>query len=456
MAEALGKKFAADVFDSYSAGTERKPSINLDAIRIIKQLYDINMEETQFSKLISDIPIPDIVITMGCNVKCPYVPCKYREDWGLEDPTSKMDNEFIKTARMIESKILDLKNRIANNEIKDLEQKKGVARMLDIKVSREIKINQTSSELTFIDVLGTWKARWGINRMNHKVQPGLYRLGSPDPDSPVLVTANYKMSFDMLRKELTDFDAWILVLDTKGINVWCAAGKGTFGTTELLNRLAVVQLDKVVSHKTLILPQLGAPGVSAHEVLKYSGFKVIYGPVKAKDIKEFIHSGLKASAEMRTVKFSSYDRLVLTPIELVSTIRVSLMIFGVLFLLNLIGLGPFGVIDFYAYIGAIIIGCVLTPVFLPWIPGRAFAWKGWLLGFIWVVFVNLINGWPNTPQYSLLRGLGYLLVLPSVSAYLASTFTSFSGVLKEMKLAIPAIIISIALGIVLILVNSFI
>lgn len=120
MAEALGKKFAADVFDSYSAGTETKPSINQDAIRVIKQLYDINMEETQFSKLITDIPTPDIVITMGCNVKCPYVPCMYREDWGLEDPTGKMDNEFIKSARMIENKILDLKNRIANNEIKDL------------------------------------------------------------------------------------------------------------------------------------------------------------------------------------------------------------------------------------------------------------------------------------------------------------------------------------------------
>jgi len=118
MAEALGKKFAADAFDSYSAGTERKLSLNPEAIRIIKQLYDINMEEIQFSKLISDIPTPDIVITMGCNVKCPYVPCKYREDWGLEDPTGKTDNEFIKIARIIENKILDLKNRIANNEIK--------------------------------------------------------------------------------------------------------------------------------------------------------------------------------------------------------------------------------------------------------------------------------------------------------------------------------------------------
>lgn len=334
--------------------------------------------------------------------------------------------------------------------------------MLDITTSREVKILPTSSQLTTQDVLGSWKARWGINRMNYKIEPGLYQLGNPDSNAPVLVTANYKMTFDALRKELTDFDAWILVLDTKGVNVWCAAGKGTFGTTELLNRLAIVQLEKVVSHKTLILPQLGAPGVSAHEVQKYSGFKVIYGPVRAKDIKEFIRLGMKATDEMRTVKFSAYDRLVLTPIELVSTIEISLMIFGVLFLLNLIGAGPFGVVDFYAYIGAVIVGCVITPVLLPWIPGRAFAWKGWLLGFIWIIIVNVLNGWPSAPEYNLLKALGYLLILPPVSAYLAmnftgsSTFTSFSGVLKEMKIAIPAMIISIVLGAVLILSSSFI
>lgn len=327
---------------------------------------------------------------------------------------------------------------------------------------RKLEIKQTSAELTVSDVLGTWKARWGINRMNYKVEPGLYSIGKPDSNSPVLVSANYKMSFDMLRKELKEIDAWILVLDTKGINVWCAAGKGTFGTRELQNRIAIVQLEKVVSHRTVILPQLAAPGISAHEVLKQSGFKVIYGPVKAKDVKAFINSGMKATAEMRTVSFSAYDRLVLTPVELVSVSKVSLMIFGILFLLNLLGVGPFGFVDFYAYMGAILVGCVLTPVLLPWIPGRAFAWKGWLVGFIWAVFVNVLNGWPAVPLYSLLRALGYLLILPSVSAFYAmnftgsSTFTSFSGVLKEMRIAVPAITVSIALGIVLILVNSFI
>ncbi len=328
--------------------------------------------------------------------------------------------------------------------------------------SREIKIIHTSSQLTFKDIVGSWKARWGINRMNFKVEPGLYSVGNPDRNAPVMVTANYKMSFDSLRKELKGLDAWILVLDTKGINVWCAAGKGTFGTTEMLNRISIVQLEKVVAHKTIILPQLGASGISAHEVLKISGFKVLYGPVKAKDLKEFISSGMKVTAEMRTVRFSVYDRLVLTPLELVSTFKVSLIIFGILFLLNLLGLGPFGLIDFYAYTGSVIAGCVLTPVLLPWIPGRAFAWKGWLVGLIWAVIVNLLNGWPTSSQYSVLRALGYLLILPSISAFFAmnftgsSTYTSFSGVLKEMRIAVPAIISSIVLGIVLLLVNSFI
>lgn len=328
--------------------------------------------------------------------------------------------------------------------------------------NREINIMHTSTQLTIQDILGSWKARWGINRMNFKVQPGLYSVGSPDSSSPVLVTANYKMSFDSLRKELNGLNAWILVLDTKGINVWCAAGKGTFGTRELQDRIAIVQLEKVVSHRSVILPQLAAPGISAHEVLKYSGFKVVYGPVKAIDVKEFINSGMKATAEMRTVRDSAYDRLVLTPVELVGTFKVSLMIFGILFLLNLLGFGPFGFVDFYAYIGAVLVGCVVTPVLLPWIPGRAFAWKGWLLGFIWAVLVNALNGWTADPQYGLLRALGYLLILPSTSAFFAmnftgcSTFTSFSGVLKEMRIAVPAIIISICLGIVLILVNSFV
>lgn len=114
MAEAISKKIASDGFEAYSAGTETKPQINQDAVAVVKELYGVDMNATQNSKLISDIPPVDVVITMGCNVNCPFLPCKYREDWGLDDPTGKDKSEFIKTAKVIEEKVLDLKNRINN------------------------------------------------------------------------------------------------------------------------------------------------------------------------------------------------------------------------------------------------------------------------------------------------------------------------------------------------------
>ena len=112
IAEALGKRLACDVFESYSAGTETKPQINQDAMRLMKQKYQIDMEKTQYSKLLSDIPPVDVVITMGCNVDCPNLPCKYREDWGLEDPTGKSDEEFAYTIEQIHTKIIELSKRI--------------------------------------------------------------------------------------------------------------------------------------------------------------------------------------------------------------------------------------------------------------------------------------------------------------------------------------------------------
>lgn len=117
IAEALGKIYGGDVFESYSAGTETKPQINQDAVRIIKDIYGVDMNKTQKSKLLSDIPKVDIVIKMGCNVVCPFLPAEHIEDWGLDDPTGKSDEEFIKVAKIIEDKIKDLSRRIKNNEI---------------------------------------------------------------------------------------------------------------------------------------------------------------------------------------------------------------------------------------------------------------------------------------------------------------------------------------------------
>jgi len=316
-----------------------------------------------------------------------------------------------------------------------------------------------STNLNFKDILGAWKVRWGIKRMDYKINPGLYAIGNPVHSSPVLVSANYKLTFDVLRKELSGLDCWILILDTKGINVWCAAGKGTFGTDELVSRIFKTGLTEIVSHRKLVLPQLGATGVSAHEVKKQTGFSVVYGPVRAKDIKAFLDSGFKATEEMRTVKFTLRNRLVLTPVELVNTAKLSLMIFGIMFLMNLFAARPFGLSDFIAYTGAVITGTVITPLLLPVIPGRAFAWKGWLMGLLWTLILISYNGW-FAPE-SLLLAIGDLLVLPSLSAYLtmnftgSSTYTSFSGVIKEMKIAVPLIAISSVVGIVLLLINTF-
>ncbi|MDI9215659.1 arsenate reductase ArsC [Clostridium tertium] len=117
MAEALGKLYGSEVFESYSAGTETKPQINQDAVRIIKNLYNVDMNETQKSKLLTDIPDVDIVIKMGCNVVCPTISATHVDDWGLDDPTGKPDEEFIKVAKTIESKIKNLTKKIENNEI---------------------------------------------------------------------------------------------------------------------------------------------------------------------------------------------------------------------------------------------------------------------------------------------------------------------------------------------------
>ena len=177
-------------------------------------------------------------------------------------------------------------------------------------------IRQTTSNITWANRWDHFLARWGVNRNEHRISPGLYRLGNPTEDSPVFVTANYTLSFDALRSALAGFDGYILVLDTRGINVWCAAGKRTFGTKELVHRIETTALQDIVTHRVLLLPQLGAPGVAAHEVRKRTGFKVEYGPVRADDLPEYLQTR-QATPEMRRVRFPLTDRLVLAPVELV-------------------------------------------------------------------------------------------------------------------------------------------
>jgi hypothetical protein len=307
-----------------------------------------------------------------------------------------------------------------------------------------------STRLSWRDRLEMFKFRWGIRRMRYSVAPGLYRIGNPDEDSPVLVTSNFRMTFDLVRSQLGGINAWILVLNTYGINVWCAAGKGTFGTNELVQQVEKVKLKLIVNHREIILPQLGAPGVAAHEVRKRTGFKVIYGPVYARDIGAFLTAGEHATPEMRIVRFRLKDRIGLIPMELIPALKWVPALIVLIFVLRLAeGSGiHFGVMpDLIAYLGAIGVGAAVFQIVLPCIPGRSFVWKGWLLGIFWAVFVAL---WllPN-PWIA----VSNILVLPVIAAYLAlnftgsTTFTSLSGVQKEIRLATPVMIASGAIGI---------
>ncbi len=154
------------------------------------------------------------------------------------------------------------------------------------------RVPRISSELRIGDRLGACKARWGIGRMEFIVPPGLYAVGHPTAADPVLVTANYKMSYDIVRRTMAGRNVWLLVLETYGINVWCAAGKGTFGTGELVRRVTSSGLARVVSHRRLILPILGAPGVAAHQVLQRCGFSVSYAAIRAADLPEYLDNGM--------------------------------------------------------------------------------------------------------------------------------------------------------------------
>ncbi|MBI2400560.1 MAG: acetyl-CoA synthase subunit gamma [Deltaproteobacteria bacterium] len=318
---------------------------------------------------------------------------------------------------------------------------------------------KTDSVLTLKDHLAHLRCRVGAYRAKYMVKPGLYALGNPGKESDVFVTANYGLSFDKLRSALIDTDAWILVLDTKGINVWCAAGKGTFGTEELVKKIFSTQLFSVVSHRRLILPQLGAPGVAAHEVKRQTGFRVIYGPVRATDLKGFVNAGYKAAAGMRQVGFSLLDRVVLTPME----IRPALKGFSVfaLIVLALFGLTPSGIsfseaADWGLPLAAlgflsIIAGAFITPTLLPWVPFRSFALKGWVTGLMMVLVFDWFAGWPS----SLYLDIARYLFFPLASSYVAlqftgsTVYTGLSGVQKELRYSIPVYIGGTVLSFVL-------
>lgn len=356
-------------------------------------------------------------------------------------------------------------------------------------ISTEIgAINRVHTKLNLADKLGAVKVRWLIGRNNYRVLPGLYAVGNPTENSDVFVTANYKLSFDHLRKNLDGIDGWILVLDTKGVNVWCAAGKGTFSTEELIDKIWSTQLHKVINHRRLIVPQLGATGISAYRVRELTssdgptsrcaenytsinfsnlndcltvekGFQVVFGPVRADDIKEFIRNGYHSTPEMRKVQFTMADRIKLTGVDIVYARYKLLAAFALIFLLAGINASGFSLnqsidkgLPAMLYIAlAYLTGIVITPLMLPYIPVRMFAFKGMISGLVLSAILFLFNYLGS--QWVLISA--WVLLVTSVSSFMAmnftgaSTFTSLSGVKKEMKVFVPIQIAFALSGLVL-------
>jgi acetyl-CoA decarbonylase/synthase complex subunit gamma len=331
-------------------------------------------------------------------------------------------------------------------------------------------VPRVSTEIRLADRWGGWKVRMGIGRTRYRVAPGLYAVGDPTSESPVFVTANFKMSFDSLRRDLSGRDGWILVLDTRGVNVWCAAGKGTFGTDEIVKQAALANLDRVVSHRRLIVPQLGAPGVSAHEVKRRSGFRVVYGPVRSEDLPAYLDGGMETTPKMRRVSFPFWRRVELAPVDITGPIKYILLIMAGLVLLS--GLGSDGYSTARAlsvgsrsallFLAAYVSAAFLTPAFLPWLPGRSFSLKGMWIGLLLALAV-VGTLWNRGALFDGTLGLvSWFLLAPAVASFVAmnftgaSTYTSLSGVRREMRTAVPLQAVAAAVGLGLWITGRFV
>ena len=288
--------------------------------------------------------------------------------------------------------------------------------------------------------------------MRYLIPPGLYRIGEPGRQSPVLVTANYKLTVDTVRSQMPGLDVWLLVLDTRGVNVWCAAGKGTFGTDELVRRVEAVGLTSIVDHRMLVVPQLGATGVAAHAVKRATGFTVHYGPVRARDIRTYLAAGMTATPEMRRVSFGWKERIVLAPMEAVAVLKLALAIVIALALLEALGhqrISSHVAADFAPFVAAILAGAVVVPLLLPWLPSRVFAVKGAVAGAasVGAALVALPGG--------VLETAGTALFGVALASYMgmmftgATTFTNLAGARLEVRRALPVLVVAVDVGVVL-------
>lgn len=314
-------------------------------------------------------------------------------------------------------------------------------------------VPRISTRLTLKDRLGALRVRLSIGRSSYRILPGLYAAGSPSRSSPVFVTANYKLSFDALKQALAGIHSWILVIDTRGVNVWCAAGKGSFGNEELARRIASTRLALHVDHRELILPQLAGPGVSAPRFAQDHGWRLRFGPVRAADIPAYLAAGLAKTEEMRRVRFSARDRLVLAPLELVAGLKklapCLLLFLTAAFLAAPKDPGAALARSAWAFLPfalAYAATTLLFPLLLPALPGRAFSLKGAILGLTLASLAILASKAPP------LLALSYLLAMPALSGWFgllftgSTTFTSLSGVELEVRAARLPLLVAGAAG----------
>ena len=321
-----------------------------------------------------------------------------------------------------------------------------------------------ATTLTWRDTVKRWSLRWGLARNGSAVPAGLYRIGSPTPASPVLVTCNYRMTVDLVRSDLAGLDAWLLVLETYGVNVWCAAGKGTFSTDELVRRIYGVRLAEVVDHERIILPQLGASGVAAQTVRELTGYRVTWGPIRSADLRDFLAAEQKATPKMRAVTFTFAERMALAPIELLGAFRYA---WAVLVLVALAAIGAsIGARAFVpqtalmalfpsvlAYLLGAVAGGVLVPAALPRLPFRAFSAKGAVAGALVAVaalaalpgMLGMLSPWTWA---AVILGVSAMASYVGVNFTGCTPYTSPSGVEHELRRAIPLQATALALSLV--------
>jgi hypothetical protein len=291
------------------------------------------------------------------------------------------------------------------------------------------------------DRLGLIGVRLNINRDHFKVTPGLYKLGSPDENSDVIVTANYKLTFDQVRRSVHN-NYWLLVIDTDGINVWCAAGKGRFGTAEVIYWLNKTDIKSYIHHKRLILPQLSGPGIQSHLIEEKTGLRVYFGPVDIKDLDRYVSNQYQADHKMRTVDFKLKQRLSVMGVECLKVLKL-------LVLIGLLSLMPFIPTSIFimACIGGVT-GSVLFPILLPIRPFAPFYLNGFMLSAVLESIYLYSSG------VTILK-VGLLLLFSVYAGFLAmnftgsTTFTSLSGVKKEMERGVPFLVALTGLGVLL-------